>query len=284
MHAAGTVEPFWLGMGQLRVEGGDRDGNLGRARAMIERAAAAECRIVVLPECLDLGWTHPAARELAQPVPGATSAALAAAAQAARVYVVAGITERAGDRLYNAALLLSPDGEIRLHHRKINLLDGVEGIYSRGDRLGVAATPVGTVAINICADNFPGSLSLAHAQARMGAQLLLSPSAWAVDADHDQERQPYGGLWKGAYATLARLYDLAVVGVSSVGPVAAGPWAGRKCIGCSLAVGPGGVILAEAPYGEAAEALVRVRIAPQPTPAWGTGYASLLRSRGYEGP
>ena len=29
-----------------------------------------------------------------------------------------------------------------------------------------------------------------------------------------------------------------------------GPWAGRKCIGCSLAVGPGGAILAEGPYAE----------------------------------
>jgi predicted amidohydrolase len=87
----------------------------------------------------------------------------------------------------------------------------------------------------------------------MGAQLLLSPSAWAVEADHDNSREPYGDLWRQSYRELARLYDLTVIGVSSVGRLAAGPWKGRKVIGCSLAVGPGGEILAEGPYGEDAE-------------------------------
>ena len=37
----------------------------------------------------------------------------------------------------------------------------------------------------MAADNFPDSLVLGHSLARMGAQILLSPSAWAVPADHD---------------------------------------------------------------------------------------------------
>ena len=84
----------------------------------------------------------------------------------------------------------------------------------------------------------------------MGAQVILSPSAWAVDADHDNARDPYGKLWRDSYTELARLYDVTVIGVSNVGPITGGPWAGRKCIGCSLAVGPGGEVLAEGPYGE----------------------------------
>ena len=43
---------------------------------------------------------------------------------------------------------------------------------------------------------------------------------------------------------------MTVVGVSNVGWITDGPWKGRKCIGCSLAVGPGGAILAQGPYGE----------------------------------
>jgi hypothetical protein len=58
----------------------------------------------------------------------------------------------------------------------------------------------------------------------------LSPSAWAVDADHDNAREPYGKLWLDAYTELARLYDVTVVGVSNVGRLTGGPWAGRKCI------------------------------------------------------
>jgi hypothetical protein len=48
------------------------------------------------------------------------------------------------------------------------------------------------------------------------------------------------------------------VGVSNVGYLTAGPWRGRKCIGCSIAMGPGGELLGVAPYGASAEALVVV--------------------------
>ena len=48
---------FRLGMGQILVEGGEASANLKRAWSMIGRAADAVCRAVVLPECLDLGWS-----------------------------------------------------------------------------------------------------------------------------------------------------------------------------------------------------------------------------------
>jgi predicted amidohydrolase len=118
----------------------------------------------------------------------------------------------------------------------------------------------------------------------MGAQVILSPSAWAVDTDHDNEREPYGQLWRDAYTELARLYDLTVLGVSNVGRITGGPWTGRKCIGCSLAVGPGGEILAQGPYGEDAEALVEVEVLPRPPVARGTDFAAALQKRGYRGP
>ena len=98
-----------------------------------------------------------------------------------------------------------------------------------------------------CADNSGTSLAIGHVLARMGAQLILSPSAWAVDADHDNDREPYGKLWLDSYSELARLYDLTVIGVSNVGRMTAGPWEGRKVIGRSLALGPGGPVLARGP-------------------------------------
>jgi hypothetical protein len=83
-----------------------------------------------------------------------------------------------------------------------------------------------------------------------------------VDADHDNDREPYGRLWRESYAELARLYDVTVLGVSHVGRLTAGPWEGRMVIGCSLAVGPGGVVLARGPYGEHAEAPVVAEVEP----------------------
>jgi predicted amidohydrolase len=174
---------------------------------------------------------------------------------------------------------ISPGGELLLHHRKINELDIAHDLYSIGDRLGVVETELATFGLNVCADNFPDSLDIARTLARMGAQVILSPSAWAVDADHDNEREPYGKLWFDSYSELARQFDVTVVGVSNVGWITAGAWKGRKCIGCSLAVGPDG-ILARGPYGDAAETVTVVEIAPRPPIGRGTQISEALRTRG----
>ena len=256
-----------IGMAQMLVEGGRPDNNLTRAIDMIAEAGDRDCDVVVLPECLNYGWTHPSARGTAPPIPGPQSDRLIRAAMDAKLWVAAGLVEADANQLYNAAVLISPQGNIVLKHRKINELDIAEDLYCLGTSLAVAKTPVGILGINICADNFPDSLELAGAMGRMGCELLLSPCAWAVDADHDNECEPYGGLWIDSYTQLARERRLTVIGVSNVGWLEAGPWKGRKCIGCSLAVGPGGQILAQGPYGVEAQQLL---IVDSPGPAAST--------------
>ncbi len=252
---------------------------------MIAEAAENGCLIVVLPECLDLGWTHPSALEMAQPIPGPTFDRLATAAARRGIHVVAGLTERDALRIYNTAVLIGPDGELLLKHRKVNILDIAQGLYCIGGRLGVADTEFGRIGIDICADNFPSSLCLGHALGRMGARILLSPCAWAVPADYDNTSQPYGhDLWHPAYRELAGLYEMPVVGVSNVGLVTAGPWAGRHCIGSSLAVDADGEVLAEGPFGVDAERLLILPIELRPAPAEGTDIAASLVAKGYNGP
>ena len=121
-----------LGMVQNLVEGGRLQAYFDRAVHAIQQAAAWGCRLVVLPECLDLGWTHPSARELAQPIPGPHTDRLVQTARAHQIHVAAGLVERAGDRLYNGAVLIGPDGDLLLHHRKINELDVVLDPLLRG--------------------------------------------------------------------------------------------------------------------------------------------------------
>ena len=104
--------------------------------------------------------------------------------------MAAGLVERAGNRVYNAAVLIDPGGNLRLLHRKINELDIALDLYSIGDRLGVAETELGAIGLSICADNFGSSLAIGDVLARMGAQLILSPCAWAVDAALVQRGEP----------------------------------------------------------------------------------------------
>jgi predicted amidohydrolase len=273
-----------IGMAQMLVVGAQPAANLERAAAFVRDAASKGCRVVVLPECMDLGWTDPIARQLAQPIPGPHTQRLAQAAMQNGIFIVAGLVERAEGKLYNAAVLIDPHGQILLVHRKINELEIAHDLYSIGDRLAVARTELGTLGISICADNFPNSLAIGHVMARMGAQILLSPSTWAVDADHDNQVKPYGERWRSAYRELGRLYDLPVIGVSNVGWLTDGPWKGKKAIGCSLATNDRGGVLAEGPYGESAEALIVIDVELRDPRAIGTQIADDLAVRGYAGP
>jgi predicted amidohydrolase len=269
MTQATRPQALRVAMAQMRVEGGQAEPNLQRAVAFIEQAAQAGCHLVVLPECLDLGWGDTSARTLAQPIPGPHSARLGAAAQTHGVAVAAGLVERSGTQLFNAALLIDAEGRTLLHHRKIHELHAVvDGLYTPGERLAVARLVLAgrewVVGLNICADNAPDndphSLALGHALGLMGAQLIVSPCAWAVPPDHDNAATPYGLLWRGSYGALARAHQLAVVGVSSVGQLRHGAWAGWPVIGASLAVGSDGAPIGQAPFGAEAEGLTVIEL------------------------
>lgn len=256
---------FRLAMIQMLVEGGARDANLERARARVLEAGRMGADVVVLPEALDLGWTHPSAAELAGEIPdGPAFRALARAALDAGVHLCAGLVERAGTEVFNSAVLIDPRGRLLLLHRKLNELEIGRAFYGRGDRLGVVPTPWGRFGVMICADAFAPGEPISRALGHMGAVAILSPCAWAVEAGHDDAREPYGALWRGVYGSPARDFGLWIAGVSNVGPMTAGPWAGRRCIGNSMLVGPSGEPVVVGPHGERAEAILACEVETRP--------------------
>jgi predicted amidohydrolase len=254
-----------LAMAQMLVEPGCKESNLARAEQRIAEAAALGAQVVVLPEAMPLGWTHPSARTEADEIPdGESCARLRRAAREHGLFVCAGIVERAGENVFNAAVLIDATGKVILHHRKIHELDIAQEIYARGDCLSVADTPFGRMGLMICADGFAPGQSITRALALMGAQTILSPCAWAVPADHDNLRDPYGRLWLDNYCPVASEFGVVIAGVSNVGPITAGPWQGRKCIGNSLLIGRDGREVARGPYGETAEALLLWDVSARP--------------------
>ncbi len=268
-----SLAMFRLALAQMRVEGGRPGDNLPRAVRRIEEAAAAGARVVVLPEALDLGWTHPSARTQAASIPeGEPCRVLREAARRKGVFVCAGLTERAGGAVFNSAVLIDPGGTVALCHRKLNELEIGHECYGQGDRLAVARTGLGTIGVMICADAFARGQVISRTLALMGADVILSPCAWAVPADHDNAREPYGQLWLDNYCPVARDFRLWIVGVSNVGGITAGPWQGRQCIGCSLVVNPDGAAVLRGPYGVEAEALLYADITVQPRPARGDAW------------
>ncbi len=273
-----------VALGQMSAEYGNPNRNIAKSLELIEESAQRSCDIVTLPECLDIGWTNPNAYKLAEPIPGRYSEKLCEAASASSIYVIAGITEKAGDRIYNSAICIDPDGDIISKYRKINILDIAQDIYSTGNRLSVIDTSLGKIGINICADNFPNSLVFGHSLARMGARIIFSPCAWAVKSDHDNKENPYGSMWIKSYRRLARLYGTTVAGVSGVGKITRGPWKGRKCIGNSLVIDSSGEVVARGSYGETAEELITASIEVDELGVKGTNIAKMVEEKGYQNP
>ncbi|MBD3307016.1 carbon-nitrogen hydrolase family protein [candidate division KSB3 bacterium] len=275
---------FTLAMIQMRVEGGQKARNLTHAVELIAEAAASGAALALLPEALDVGWTHPSATTEAEPIPdGESCRVLREAAKRHALYVCAGLTENADGQIFNAAVIINPDGEVILHHRKLNELDIGHASYAQGDRLNVCHTELGTLGLMICADGFAQDEVLSRSLGYMGADLILSPCAWAVPADHDQAADPYGELWRRVYMPVARAFSMYIVGVSNVGWISGGPWEGRKCICCSLAIGPQGEELLQGPYGVDAEAVLTVDIAPVARPARGDQWAAYWQQNSNQG-
>ena len=96
-----------------------------------------------------------------------------------------------------------------------------------------------------------------------------------MPAGHDNEKEPYGQLWLDNYCPVARDFKLWIAGVSNVGWLTDGPWKGRKCIGCSLLVGPDGRRVVMGPYGHDADTIVYSEVELQSRPAGGDGWERL---------
>lgn len=270
-----------IGLGQVLVEGGEPERNLERALNMVAEAATNNCDIILLPETLDFGWTHPSALNEALPIPGKYSDMLCTAAAKENIYICAGLTEKFGDKNYNTAIFIDPKGNLLLKYHKINLLTVEQPFYEVGGTLNVVPTEFGVIGVNICADNYSDGLPIGHTLARMGAQLILSPSSWTVDFSINEEDDPYKEKWIKPYSLLAGLYDLVIIGTTSVGYIVGGPYEGKKSVGCSLAVDKTGIV-AQGVFNEFAGELIFAEIDIPERKEKGTAIGEKLKKLGYD--
>ena len=165
---------------QTRPRVGEKASNVAASLASIERAAALGARLIVLPELANSGYvftTRAEAFALAEEVPaGPTCQAWMAAAARLGVTLVAGIAERDGDALYNAAVVIGPAGYIGTF-RKVHLWNA-ENLFFEPGNLGfpVFKTPIGRIGVAICYDIwFPETFRL---QALKGADIVCVPTNW----------------------------------------------------------------------------------------------------------
>jgi predicted amidohydrolase len=158
--------------------------NLAVIRAKLAEAATLGARLITFPECALTGYGLPdrdAALAHAESVPGPTTDALTADCDRLGVWVVVGMLERDGDRVFNAAVLIGPGGRVT-SYRKVHLpCVGLDRFVDPGDR-PFAVHDLGglRVGLGVCFDlSFPEH---ARSLTLMGADLIVLPTNWAAVA------------------------------------------------------------------------------------------------------
>ena len=152
-----------------------RDANWRRILAW---ARASPADIVVFPELSTCGYMYDDPKEL-EPYRD-TLSALAPLEKLSRdtgKLIVGGFAEQSGDRTYNSAYAVAPDGTTV--YRKIHLWNREKLLFEPGDELKTLTFQGRTVGLEVCYDvQFPEQAAYL---ARNGVELLLAPTAWAED-------------------------------------------------------------------------------------------------------
>lgn len=244
--------PLPIALVQMRCDGPPAD-NLARALAGVAEAAHAGARLVVLPE-LFLGPYFCQRRDdrsaftLAEPVPGPTTHALAAAARQHGVVLVGGsVFEKAPDgRFFNTASVFEADGTLLGSYRKTHIPEDIlyheQHYFAPGDTgIRVLDTSVGKVAPLICYDQwYPEAARIATLQ---GAELLVYPTAIGLIDSHVEENitGDWEQMWRNAQIGHAAANNVYVAAINRVGREGAiSFWGG------SFVSGPAGQVLARA--------------------------------------
>ncbi|QVL31059.1 carbon-nitrogen hydrolase family protein [Telmatocola sphagniphila] len=169
---------------QFDCQLGAKQANLDFMIAQVRQAAAQGARLIVFPECALTGYgltDRVAAKEVAEPLPGPATQAMTQVCQETDTFVVFGLIESAGDKLFNAAAIVGPKGLVA-GFRKIHMpCIGIDRFLDKGDRPFEVYDLGGLkIGIGICFDNsFPESVRLMTLK---GADLVLQPTNWADKA------------------------------------------------------------------------------------------------------
>jgi N-carbamoylputrescine amidase len=190
------------------------DENLERAVAHVREAARRGAQVICLPELFRTQYfcqrEDTALFDLAEPIPGPSTARFCALARELKAAIVVSLFERRAPGLYhNTAVVIGSNGEIRGLYRKMHIPDDplyYEKYYFTPGDLGFRSFDLeeGSVGTLVCWDQwYPEGARLTALQ---GANVLLYPTAigW-----HPAEKEEWGAAQYEAWFTIQRAHAIA---------------------------------------------------------------------------
>ena len=227
----------------------DFSANLASAERLTRAAASDGARLIVLPEKWTAMGSDEDLRAAAQPLEGAAIEWACALARELQVDLIAGsIVEQVEgqEKLAYTSVHADAEGELRAVYRKLHMFDVEVGgrAYREsdreepGDEIVCSQTADGTeLGLSICYDlRFP---ELYRILAVRGARVIVVPAAFTLATTRDH--------WETLLRARAIENQAFVVAANQVG---AHP-GGHRSGGRSMIVDPWGLVLAQAPDGEA---------------------------------
>ena len=248
-----TPSKFKLGLIQMSCGPGVHD-NLQKALTLIGQTAQRGAEIICLQELFRSQYfcqkQDATIFDLAEPIPGPSTEALASVARQHQVVIVGSLFERRDAGVYhNTAVVLDADGSLLGTYRKMHIPDDplyFEKYYFTPGDQGYRCfdTRFGRIGVLVCWDQwYPEGARLTALQ---GAKVLFYPTAigW-----HPAEKAQYGAAQQDAWRTIQRAHAIAngvyVAAVNRVGHE--GPSeGGLEFWGSSFVSDPFGVVLSEA--------------------------------------
>ena len=250
----------------------DRKDNMLRLAHGITDLAQRGAQLIVLQELhnsLYFCQTEDVEKfDLAEPIPGPSTAFFGELARENRVVIVTSLFERRAPGLYhNTAVVIESDGSIAGRYRKMHIPDDpayYEKFYFTPGDMGFNPidTSVGRLGVMVCWDQwYPEAARL---MALRGAEILIYPTAIgyaANDTPDEQQRQ------REAWTTVQRGHAVAngipVIAVNRVGhePDPSGQTEGILFWGSSFIAGPQGELLYRASEDEEESIIVNIDMA-----------------------
>lgn len=177
------------------------ESRLGRAADLIAAAAATGAQLIALPELFNTGYVYDDSNfALAERLNGRTVTWLKSLAAAHRVHLVGSILLLDEEDIYNAALLVAPDGRLWRYDKQYPF--AWERAYFRENRhITIADTDLGKIGLMICWDAAHADLWARYA-GKVDAMAVVScpPKVSAADLVFpDGSRinlKDLGGVWR----------------------------------------------------------------------------------------
>ena len=183
VDAAGESNSFLIAALRFTPDRWNKEANFQKLNHLAREAAGQGAKLVVTPEGFLEGYvsnieatpgvTEERYRAVGESLDGQMLQRIRLLTKELKIYLLVGFAESRDGKMFNSAVIFSPEGELTLHYSKTHL-DNLEPYNTTGVDYPVANTPIGRLGVLICYDRQLPETS--RILAIKGAQLILVPS------------------------------------------------------------------------------------------------------------